>query len=81
MILTIPTTAKDTYIKMCHEAYEAASGVEYALASAKANAYGRAINDICGADVFGHILMEADRTFPDDVDTCGGVPFTFKTAK
>lgn len=81
MILSIPTKAQETYIKMCHEVWNAKTGIEYALLNAKATSYGRAISDICGTTIYGEILMAADRSFPVDVDTCGGIPFTFKKSK
>lgn len=74
MILSIPTKAQEEFISLCHEAYHQPSRGLFELFTRKAEGYSQAIKDICGIDVWGEIVMEADRSFPDGVDTCAGIP-------
>lgn len=78
MILSIPTTACDTYIKQCHRVLEAKTEKEFNEASIAAQAYSGAIKDICGLAVWGEIVCQADLSFPDTVAVCAGVPMFFK---
>lgn len=81
MIISIPTKAKDKYIQMCHDAFDAPTYDIFYTLSEQLKGYGDAIKDICGINVFSEIGMEADRSFLDGVDTCAGVPLTYKKAK
>lgn len=75
--ILVPTIAKEKYIKLCHEVYEAKTKDSFMVKTVKAAAYSDAIKDICGIDVWGEIVMEADRSFSQVVDTCAGIPLTF----
>lgn len=78
MIVSVPNKAKDSYIKLCHDAYNAESENDYYHIVSKAEIYSTAIKDICGLTIWAEIVREADMSFPEEIGTCCGVPFTFK---
>jgi hypothetical protein len=73
-LISIPTKAKDEYIRLCHDAWTVDTARNFELKCSLAHGYADAIKDICGLDVWGCIIQEADMSFPEDVGVCCGIP-------
>jgi hypothetical protein len=77
-LISIPTKALEGYVKRCHMAWNASDQQLFETKCNEAHAYQECIKDICGLDVWGHIVMEADMSFPEGVPCCCGIPFNRK---
>lgn len=72
-------TARERFIKMCHEAYEVQTNEEFQIKRARCETYSLAIKDICGPEVWYCIVSETDMSFPSDVPVCAGIPIYYRT--
>jgi tartrate dehydratase alpha subunit/fumarate hydratase class I-like protein len=77
MIVSIPTKAQEEFMRLCHVVYDAPTEMDYIVAKSEAQAYSKAIQDICGLSVWAQIVMEADMSFDESVPVCAGIPLFF----
>jgi hypothetical protein len=74
-LVSVPSKAKEQYIRLCHAAWESGPGRAFEDACLKAHAYSDALRDVLSLEAWGLIVADADLSFPEGTPCCCGIPF------
>jgi hypothetical protein len=72
--MTPAQIARESFISMVHKVWHQPEQRLFDFYSRKAEGYSAAMKDILGIEVWYEIVKTADRSFPEDVPVCAGIP-------